>query len=88
MTPVIQSSLKKMESLKNGLQPHSQVTPLFPMGAVLLSSPLDTAFDADAKCKGLFTRSDAVTVSDKQGVYMQCLSHRFRHRFSMFTCPK
>ena len=45
-------SLKTMESLKNGLQPHSGATPLFFMRTVLLaSSQTCHSIDADAWCK-------------------------------------
>ena len=45
-------SLKTMESLQNGLQPHSGATPLFSIRTVLLAS--SQSFhntDADAWCK-------------------------------------
>ena len=45
-------SLKTMESLKNGLQPNSGVTPLFSMRTVsLASSQSCCCIDADAGCK-------------------------------------
>ena len=48
MTLVILLSLKTMESLENGLQSHSGVTPLFSMTAVSQSY---LSVDASAQCK-------------------------------------
>ena len=48
-TLVILISLKTMELIKNGLQPHSGVTPLFSMTTVLLASSQSCrSVDADA----------------------------------------
>ena len=50
-------SLKTMESLENGLQPHSGATPLFSMRTVLLAlSQRCCIIDADARCKWALTR--------------------------------
>ena len=52
MTLEILFSLKTMESLKNGLQPQSEVTPLFSMRtALLVSSKSCCSVDADPWCK-------------------------------------
>ena len=53
MMLVIQFSLKTMESLENGLQPHSGATVLFSMITVsLASSQRFHSIDSDAWCKG------------------------------------
>ena len=51
-TPAIQFSLKTMELLKNGLQPHSGATPLFSIRAVSqASSQSCCSVDADSWCR-------------------------------------
>ena len=56
MTLGILISLKTMESLKNGLQPHSGVTPLFSMRTVSLASLQSCrSNDIDAWCKRALT---------------------------------
>ena len=52
MTLVMLVWLKTMQSLQNGLQPHSEVTPLFSMKTGLLaSSQICHSVDAYAWCK-------------------------------------
>ena len=56
MTLVILVSLKTMQSLKNGLQSHSKVTPLFSMRAVALASSQSCrSVDTDARFKRVVT---------------------------------
>ena len=58
MMPAMLFSLKTVDSLQNGLQPHSGVTPSFSMKTLLLATSQSCgSVDSDAGCKQTLTES-------------------------------